>query len=105
MASVTITNDPTPDLTQLARELPGKSRKVLRAVSLRVMRRIKGDMPVDKGRARASWGKWSAGDLRELTLQAGPHDAIWEQSGDQVTQGSAVPYIEALNAGHSQQAP
>jgi hypothetical protein len=43
MANVTLTNDPTADLLQLARELPTKSRRVLRALSLRVMRRIKGD--------------------------------------------------------------
>jgi hypothetical protein len=105
MATVTLSNDPTADLQKLARELPRRSRQVLRALSLRVMRRIKGDFPVKSGRARASWGKWSAGDLRELSLEAGPHEAIYEVSGDTVTQGSAVPYIEALNAGHSQQAP
>lgn len=73
------------------------ARQVMRATSLALEKRIKTEMPVDTGRARASWGHGG----RE------PGDSIWreEDGGLVIEQGSNVPYIIYLNAGHSQQAP
>lgn len=69
------------------------ARQVVKSVSFAVERRIKQEMPVDTGRARASWGH---GD-----------DSIWieEDGGLSITQGSNVEYIIYLNNGHSKQAP
>lgn len=80
-----------------------RSRNVLwnsvRRVSFEVERRVKLAMPVDTGRARASWGHSSP--------PAGTGDGIWEEdrANLSITQGSRVEYIEALNEGHSRQAP
>jgi len=69
------------------------------AQSLRTVERVKKDMPIDTGRARASWGSL------EGVFQ--PGDGIWdvEDGGLTVIQGSNVEYIPTLNEGHSQQAP
>ncbi|MFA6044751.1 MAG: HK97 gp10 family phage protein [Phycisphaerales bacterium] len=79
----------------------------LRAVSFAAERRIKDAMPVDTGRARASWGHWTPGDLRSLETGASSADAAWEETDEGLTieQGSNVEYIGALNDGHSLQAP
>jgi hypothetical protein len=80
----------------------------LRAVSFALERRIKSEMPKDTGRAAASWGHWTPSLLRSHgAKEAGPTDAVWEENLSElrITQGSNVPYIEALNAGHSRQAP
>mgnify|MGYP001559221093 CR=1 FL=1 len=71
----------------------------VRVVSFNVERRIKIKMPVDTGRARASWG--------HSTAPASPADGIWieDEHNLAITQGSAVEYIEQLNEGSSQQAP
>lgn len=97
--------------------------QVVRRVSLAAMKTIKRAMPVDTGRARASWGQWGGANFsgamrlaRKGKLSraqasnlaaAGAADSVWavENDGLKVTQGSNLPYIEALNAGHSQQAP
>jgi hypothetical protein len=64
-------------------------------------------MPVDTGRARASWGHWTPGDLRMGIKGASSRDATWKEAMRDlsITQGSNVAYIGALNDGHSQQAP
>ena len=45
--------------------------------------------------------------LRAHAKGAEPGDAVWEEkdNGLTIVQGSNVPYIEDLNAGHSKQAP
>jgi len=79
----------------------------LRAASLALLRRIKIEMPVDTGRARASWGQWTPGDIRKPNVKANQEDAVWEENmADlKITQGTNVRYVPALNDGHSQQAP
>ena len=79
----------------------------VRAVSLGIERGIKNDMPVDSGRARASWGHWTADDLTRDNPDARASDAVYviSDGGLTVTQGSNVEYVAALNEGHSQQAP
>jgi hypothetical protein len=83
------------------------AREAVRKVSLAVERKVKDAMPVDTGRARASWGHWFPGALRRGVKEASPADAIWETEDQGLTQvqGSNVPYIEDLNMGTSQQAP
>ena len=72
-------------------------RTEIMAQSLRTVARVKRDMPVDTGRARASWG--GRGEEME------PGDAVWseEDNGLTVVQGSNVEYVVYLNQGHSQQ--
>lgn len=57
-------------------------------------------MPVDTGRARASWGH-NGGAMAAID------ESIWEEDegGLALTQGSRVGYIEQLNEGWSKQAP
>ena len=82
------------------------AKKLVRAASLAVERRVKFAMPVDTGRARASWGHWTPGDLRAANREAGSGDAVWEKKSDfEITQGSNVEYVGDLNDGTSQQAP
>lgn len=71
----------------------------IRIVSFEAERYIKLRMPVDTGRARASWGHSSA--------PAAPGEGIWQEDAEALalTQGSRVGYIEQLNMGSSQQAP
>lgn len=96
------------DVSDNDREMVIAARKVVREVSFAVEKRVKIEMPVDEGRARASWGHWTPADL-VLGKQGGdasPGDAKWvsDDGGLTIEQGSNVPYIEALNAGHSRQA-
>jgi len=76
------------------RELNRLTRENILASSNQARRMIKIRMPVDTGAAMASWG---------VPGEAG----IWDVKDDgfAITQGSKLPYIEALNEGHSQQAP
>lgn len=71
----------------------------IRRASFLAERNIKIRMPIDTGRARASWGH-SGGVAK-------PEDGIWQEDepGLSLTQGSRVEYVEQLNSGSSQQAP
>jgi hypothetical protein len=70
---------------------------------------IKQAMPVDTGRARAGWGKYTPGMLvrSDPKNQSVASDAVWIVSpkGWSIRQGTNVPYTKYLNEGHSQQAP
>jgi hypothetical protein len=81
-------------------------KRAVKAASLALERRIKSEMPVDTGRARASWGHWTPGDVHD-NPEASAGDANWEEKeqGLAITQGSNVEYVEYLNDGHSAQAP
>lgn len=83
----------------------GQAREAVQAASFAVEKRIKERMPVDTGRARASWGHWTPGDLEQPNEDAAEEDAHWvvRDGGLTIEQGSNVPYIAALNEGHSQQ--
>jgi hypothetical protein len=82
------------------------------AVSRETVRKIKSIMPVDTGRARATWGIFTPQHIvyftpRNLPM---PDESIWEVSGDglSITQGADLRdynYIDELNAGSSKQAP
>ena len=94
----------TKELRALARDMKhsdmrmaARARQAVKRVSFALEKRVKQEMPVDTGRARASWGH---GGKQE-------GDSVWIEmdGGLVIVQGSNVPYIEALNSGHSQQAP
>jgi hypothetical protein len=79
------------------------------------IRHIKANMPVDIGRARASWGQWTPQDLRPANAQdargrrqlaaAGPYDTHHAENRAElwIEQGSNLPYVHLLNAGWSKQ--
>ena len=62
-------------------------------------RRVKIQMPVDTGRARASWGHSAPPAL--------PADGIWIEDEDNlmIVEGTRVDYVQYLNEGSSRQAP
>ena len=78
---------------------------MLREVSFLAERQVKSQMPVDTGRARASWGHWTPGDIRGNS-DANVGDAWWKEQKESLTteQGSNVDYVQGLNEGHSAQA-
>lgn len=85
---------------------------VVRQASFAVEKRIKGHppegMPVDMGIARASWGHWTQQHLRGAAKTNVMQDvSVWREEDDglSITQGSNLPYIGALNDGHSRQSP
>ena len=92
------------DARRAAKAVTGEAQHILREISFAGEVRIKRDMPVETGRARASWGHW---DSSANSPDSTPADAYYEETdaGMTITQGSNVPYIEQLNEGHSQQAP
>lgn len=69
--------------------------------SMKAIQQVKTRMPVDTGRARASWGNDPAGAPAE------PGDGVFAVSdqGLTITQGTNVEYVQYLNEGHSSQAP
>lgn len=73
--------------------------EAIRRASFLAERNIKIRMPVDTGRARASWGH-DEGPL-------GTGFGIWEEDeqGLSLTQGTKLEYVEYLNEGSSSQAP
>lgn len=91
----------------LARTTVKELWEVVRSVSFALERRVKNEMPVDTGRARASWGHWTPGDLRGNNADASAADAEWKEDERQleIEQGSNVEYVQYLNDGHSSQAP
>ena len=83
------------------------ARAAVKGASFAVEKKIKIEMPVDTGRARASWGHWNGSLLKQTNPDAKAGDAIWmvEDGGLSIVQGSNVDYIEDLNSGSSRQAP
>jgi len=94
------------DLDKADTIVKAKAAKTVLAASFAVEKRVKIDMPVDKGRARASWGHWTPADIVEHGTE-NSKDAYWAVKDDGLTveQGSNVWYIAELNQGSSQQAP
>ena len=94
-------------------KIRAKLWRALRKNSFALERLIKQAMPVDTGRARASWGHWKGSKSllnpksKKYNAEANTDEAIWEESEAKltITQGTNVPYVSQLNEGHSQQAP
>lgn len=80
---------------------------VLVKIHKETMMQVKIAMPVDTGRARASWGEWTPAFLRKGNEGAKASDAINELDRGNLTatQGTRVPYTKRLNEGWSRQAP
>jgi HK97 gp10 family phage protein len=83
------------------------AKPIVKEVALAGVKAVKSEMPVDTGRARASWGIWTPGDIRESSSDQKQGDAVFTVSGDglTVTQGTNVGYVEQLDKGTSEQAP
>jgi hypothetical protein len=94
------------DLDKADKSVKVKAANTVRAASFAVEKRVKIDMPVDKGRARASWGHWTPSDVVKHGEES-RKDAHWAEKDDGLTieQGSNVWYIVDLNQGSSRQAP
>ncbi len=69
-------------------------RKAVQAEAMEGVRNIKIAMPVDTGRARASWGSPEAEGI-----------FYYEDDGFTNVQGTNVVYVDELNQGSSKQAP
>lgn len=95
------------DAAQAPRLTREQAKMAVKGVSFAVEKKVKIGMPVDTGRARASWGHWNSSDLKRANPDASAGDAIWREEDDGLTivQGSNVEYIEDLNSGSSRQAP
>ena len=85
----------------LRRLVKAMAKRKVREVAFTAKRNVQVMMPVDTGRARASWGNVPA------PAPAQPDDGIWEEADDglTITQGTNVEYVQALNEGSSKQAP
>ena len=93
------------DIQKQSRNVHPRLRQVLRKVSFDVERQVKTAMPVLSGRARASWGHWTPGDLTGGGLGASAADAYLEETDTAIEQGTNLDYVEDLNSGSSQKAP
>ena len=93
--------------SQLGAIMSGSAWEALEIVTLETVRFVKDMMPVDTGRARASWGEWTATDRVKSNPDAKEEDAVLQmkRAALETVQGSNVPYIERLNEGHSKKAP
>lgn len=101
--------------TNISRELPERTRQFVRSrilkVSQSVLWRVKNQMPVDTGHARATWGILTPELFVYVSTQKRPPtQSIWrvENGGMSIVQGSSMTphnYIDDLNLGHSRQAP
>lgn len=95
------------DSTRATPEARRSAWRELRRTTLDVVNLVKRMMPVDTGRARASWGLWTAQDLRQPNAEASQADVVfeWHEASLESVQGTNVPYVDRLNEGHSRQAP
>lgn len=115
-------------LVQVDAEIKPKVFAIVLNVATELDTRIDGEMPVDTGRARAGWGRYKPELLAEGATrivssksssvtrpskhtgrmqQSSEGDSIWEENPEEltVTEGTHVPYVQALDEGHSTQAP
>ena len=102
-------------MARMAPELERALWEVVRDESLEVKKRIKAEMPVDTGAAQSRWGEQSQAGQR-MNTSGTPEDparfdaGIWREDRRHlaIEQGAWLlpyEYIQALNEGHSQQAP
>ena len=93
------------DLTPGQINFVKSARAAVKGASFAVEKKIKIEMPVDYGVARASWGHWTDSDLKPGANKS-LGNPVWkiEDDGFSLIQGSSVPYIDDLNNGTSRQA-
>jgi len=84
-------------------------KQAVMAQSLDTIKEVKEKMPIDTGRARASWGAFTPEDIEKPNTpngkMASKSDTFWhvEDGGLTITQGSNVEYVGDLNDGTSSQ--
>lgn len=107
------------DMTKLGRAVPDRADKVVRQLALAADRALVQATPVDTGRARANWqaslgspavgvvGSPAPRGTRAFPDPSGANAAVIAgyKGGDSIFLTNNLPYIEALNNGHSKQAP
>lgn len=106
----------TVDLTKFANATVGQMRVVPRKIALDILRRLVMRTPVDTGRARGNW-QVSVGSPAQTAVDATdkgggatieaavPTVEGWDASKVAIFLMNNVPYISALEDGHSDQAP
>lgn len=82
------------EASTVATQLKQGIKEDVQAEAMEGVRNIKIAMPVDTGRARASWGSPEAEGV-----------FFYEDDGMTNVQGTNVEYVQYLNEGHSKQAP
>lgn len=84
----------------------GAAWRAMKTSAKRVADDVKARMPKDTGRATRSWG-YDSGSGGSPMNPFSASDIINEQDYNSlyIGQGTRVPYVDALNAGHSSQAP
>lgn len=105
-------------IRRIVRELEGMTERVVAGVALEVHAELVEDTPVDTGWARANWvpnigapgpsssdPTGSPGSARARAQAGVARLSAYRLSQGKVHVTNNVPYIEALNAGHSKQAP
>jgi len=99
----------TSDLSRFADKVGLDLGQLRRRFTLELKTKIELRTPVDTGRLRGSWavsdGKPSNFIPGEGTSGVGPIEANFSQPFDQSFITSNVPYVIAIEFGHSQQAP
>ena len=103
------------DLEKFSAKTERRIDKVIRWVGLELLRRIIMRSPVDTGRFRGNWHVTLNDAPREATLVIDPIGSTTIEEGDRVISGfdlgdsifivNNLAYAEALERGHSQQAP
>jgi hypothetical protein len=102
-------------LANAKRKLKENPDKLIRALALEVAKRVILRTPVDTGRARGNWNL----SVGEPDFDTSKHNAPKGQApirramarlqgveyGDEVWLANGLPYINALEHGHSKQAP
>lgn len=98
-------------IDEFARKVGLSSVTVAKRVGFDLFGRITRKTPVDTGRARGSW-TIAVNDANRTVPPAGQADypipqvgALALQPGDAIVISNNLPYIVALEQGHSQQAP
>lgn len=103
------------DLKKFSRLVQVDYEKVVRRIALDILARIVRRTPVDTGRARASWNiQAGEPDMAVAPVGARPADRLSDTAllqaramgrGRGIWITNALPYIVALEHGHSKQAP
>lgn len=96
MTRVTVTgwDEVVSEARGAGRLLKQEIQRAVRLEAMEAVRNVKIAMPVDTGRARASWGSPEAEGI-----------FYYEDDGYTNVQGTNVVYVDELNAGSSKQAP
>jgi hypothetical protein len=96
---------------RIAAALTAKVQRAAQALVLQIDRELRMSTPVDTGHARRNWvpsvGEPSTGEVADESAHAAGIAAVmaYKLGSGALWVSNGVPYIRALNYGHSQQAP